>query len=586
MSNIRNFLITAHIDHGKSTLADRMLEITGTVHKREMQAQFLDQMDIERERGITIKMAPVRMLYTINAIPYTLNLIDTPGHSDFAYEVSRALFAVEGAILLVDSTQGIQAQTLANFHAAKRVNLKIIGAVSKIDMNPVSVETIIADMAKLIGCEPGEIYRVSGKTGEGVPELLDAVINKLPPPQKPPEVGDKKAALIFDSFYDDHKGIVTHVRVFGGTFKRDDTVKLAAVNELLKIKEVGYFSPKLRTCDVLREGEIGYIATGIKDPNKLKIGDTIGEVLLSGYKEPKPVVFVALYPNEESDYEDFKSALHRLKLNDASFNFEPDMSEVLGRGFRCGFLGRLHFEIIAERLKREFNLQTISSFPSVSYRVKIGGNWQEVKTPKDFPSDYDDAMEPIVKIEIVTPVAYLGSIMQLQNTFHLKNFSTESFQDYNIVTAKLPLSDLISDFDDKLKSVSSGYASFSYELSGEERADLTKLEILVAGEVVPGLTRIVRRDEAEREGRQMLTRLKDLLPKQQFAQSLQAQSFGRILAREDIPAMKKDVTGYLYGGDRTRKMKLWKKQQRGKKRLKVTGRVEIEPSVFKELLKR
>ncbi len=755
MQNIRNFLITAHIDHGKSTLADRMLEITGTIEKRQMQAQFLDQMDIERERGITIKMAPVRMIYhphrrttqtstqnnaetegegllyadltynirgaafevrrrlglghkesiyhnalieefkkknlkfeseksigifyegkkigsykpdfilenkiliELKALPeigrpqteqlwsylkgseyslalfinfgstdldikrvvyesarlqrdsalfprssaqveeYILNLIDTPGHSDFAYEVSRALFAVEGAILLVDATQGIQAQTLANFHAARRANLKIIGAVSKIDMlqaltnadgtrKNAELEKVIHDTAKLIGCEPREIYRVSGKTGEGVKELLDAVINKLPPPKKPPEVGDKKAALIFDSFYDDHKGIVTHVRVFGGTFKRDDTVKLAAVNESLKVKEVGYFSPKLTTCDVVSEGEIGYVATGIKDPDKLKIGDTLGEVRLPGYKEPKPVVFVALYPNEESDYDDFKSALNRLRLNDASFNFEPDMSEVLGRGFRCGFLGRLHFEIIAERLKREFNMQTVSSFPSVSHKVKVKGEWKEVKTPKDFPVDYEAAMEPVVKIEIVTPAAYLGNIMQLQNIFHLKDLNAESFEDYVIITARLPLTDLISDFDDKLKSVSSGFASFSYELTGEEKADLTKLEILVAEEVVPGLTRVVRRDEAESEGRRMLTKLKDLLPKQQFTQALQARAFGRILARENISAMKKDVTGYLYGGDRTRKMKLWKKQQRGKKRLREagTGRVNIEPSVFKELLKK
>ncbi|MDP1689108.1 MAG: translation elongation factor 4 [bacterium] len=582
MSNIRNFLITAHIDHGKSTLADRMLEITGTIEKRQMQAQFLDQMDIERERGITIKMAPVKMVYK----DHILNLIDTPGHSDFTYEVSRALYAVEGVILLVDSTQGIQAQTLANFYMAKRAGLKIIGALSKIDAHPKDLEAILKDTAKLIGCSPEDIYRVSGKTGEGVEALLDAVIKELPPPKKPELIGNQEAALVFDSMYDDHKGIVAHVRVFGGSFKRDDATKLVAADTHFKIKEVGYFVPKLKTGDVLNEGEIGYIATGIKDPDKLNIGDTIGEIGLPGHQLPKPVVFAALYPSEESDYDDLKSALHRLRLNDVSFNFEPEMSEVLGRGFRCGFLGRLHFEIITERLKREFNLETVSSFPSVSYRVKISKEWVEVKTPKDFPEDYEAAEEPIVHIEIVTPPTYLGSVFMLQNIFHLNNLNTESFGDYMIVRGKMPLTDLVSDFDDKLKSVSSGFASFSYELGGYETANLTKLEILVASEVVPGLTRIVRKDEAESEARIMVERLKDLLPKAQFVQAIQGRAMGRIVARENIAALKKDVTGYLYGGDRTRKMKLWKKQARGKKRLKATGRVEIPPSVFKELLKK
>jgi len=582
MTHIRNFVIIAHIDHGKSTLADRMLELTETVEKRSMKAQYLDQMDLERERGITIKMAPVRMKYG----DFILNLIDTPGHSDFAYEVSRALLAVEGAILLVDATQGIQAQTLSNFNFAKKAGLKIIGAVNKIDMNPAHMEAIIADVAKLIGCSEDEIHKVSGKTGAGVKELLDDVIVKVPPPKDNSILGGKRGALIFDSHYDDHKGIVANVRVFGGSFKRDDTTKLVVANAVFKVKEVGYFTPKLKTGEELTGGEIGYIATGLKDPDKLNIGDTIGEVALPGYKEPKPVVFVALYPSEESDYDDLKSALHRLRLNDASFNFEPDMSEVLGRGFRCGFLGRLHFEIITERLKREFNLETVSSFPSVSYRVKIKGVWVEAKTPKDFPDDYDEAQEPMVIIEMVTPPEYLGSIWQLQNVFHLKDLNTEPFGDYVVVRGLMPLTDLVSDFDDKLKSATSGFASFSYELGEYERAELTKLEILVASDVVPGLTRIVRKDEAEREGRAMLTKLKDLLSKQQFAQALQAKALGRVLARENIAALKKDVTGYLYGGDRTRKMKLWKKQQRGKKRLKATGRVDIEPRVFKELLKK
>lgn len=592
-SNIRNFVIIAHIDHGKSTLADRFLEITGTVEKHAMKAQYLDQMDLERERGITIKMAPVRMIYK----EYILNLIDTPGHSDFSYEVSRALLAVEGAILLVDATQGIQAQTLSNFNFAKKAGLKIIGAVNKIDMiqartnadgmlTNAELEKIIRDVARLLGCAEDEIHKISGKTGEGVEKLLEDVIQKVPPPKSIASLLGKSGALVFDSLYDDHKGVVAHVRVFGGSFKRDDNTKLVAADAHFKIKEVGYFSPKLKTSEILLEGEIGYIATGIKDADKLKIGDTIGDSQLPGYREPKPVVFAALYPNEETDYEDLKSALHRLRLNDASFSFEPDMSEVLGRGFRCGFLGRLHFEIITERLKREFNLETISSFPSVSYRAKINNEWIEIKTPKDFPDDYEAAEEPIVKIEIVTPPDYLGRVFELQNVFHLKKLNTQSFGDYMIVRGNMPLTDLVSDFDDKLKSISSGFASFSYEFLGYELANLTKLEILVAEDLVSGLTRVVRRDEAEREGRSMLTKLRDLLPKQQFSQALQAKAMGRILARENISALKKDVTGYLYGGDRTRKMKLWKKQARGKKRLKSMGRVEIAPSVFKELLKK
>ncbi|MDP3956614.1 MAG: translation elongation factor 4 [bacterium] len=594
--NIRNFVIVAHIDHGKSTLADRFLEITGTVEARAMKAQYLDSMDLERERGITIKMTPVRMEFEGTI----LNLIDTPGHSDFGYEVSRALLAVEGAILLVDASQGIQAQTLANFHSAKKAGLTIIGAVNKIDLNPPQAGKIIADLALLLEVAPEKIYKVSGKTGEGVPELLRAVIQEVPPPrtyadltqtsalgQRESESSQRQsAALIFDSFYDDHKGIIAYVRVFGGKFKVGDETKLVMANEKFKIKELGFFRPKLMPANEIVSGEIGYMATGLKDPNTLKIGDTIGDKALPGYQEPKPVVFVAIYPHEDSDYDDLKTALYRLKLNDASFTFEPDMSEVLGRGFKCGFLGRLHFEIITARLEREFNLKTVNSFPSVAYRVKIRGEWREIKNPKDFPDDYEAVMEPMVRLEILTPAGYLGDIMAMQSRYRLTGLGTKNFGDYIIVSADLPLADLISDFDDKLKSISQGYASFSYELSAEAKADLAKLEILVANEIVPGLTRVVVKSEVEREGRNMVEKLKELLPKQQFAQALQAKAGSRIIARENIPALKKDVTGYLYGGDRTRKMKLWKKQARGKERLKKTGRVTLSADVFKELLKK
>lgn len=639
--NIRNFCIIAHIDHGKSTLADRFLELTKTVEAREMKPQYLDQLDLERERGITIKMTPVRMVCDLKQLlfsdisekekeinfnvenqkdcKYILNLIDTPGHSDFTYEVSRALAAVEGAVLLVDSTQGIQAQTLANFELARKAGLKIIGAVNKIDLNPPNLEEVIFDIANLLGCDREEIYRVSAKTGENIDKLLRAIVEKFPPPitqnfsTKNNEEGLERIsrALVFDSLYDDHKGIIAFVRVFEGKFETNKELILLAGRTKFRAKEVGYFSPAFKSTGFLEAGEIGYIATGIKSPDKLKIGDTIlcfdgllrskeskkaldfeGEAYknfaLPGFREPKPVVFVSLYPKEEAKYDDLKNALYRLKLNDSSFVFEPEVSEVLGRGFKCGFLGRLHFEIITERLKREFDLETTSSFPTVEYRVRKKDNWQIIRSPENFPTDYDEAREPIVNLEILTPKEYLGEVLNLQKHFRLSEIVTTNFgRDYIIIKATLPLVDLIFDFDDRLKSISRGYASFSYEIDGDLPADLVKLEILVAGEVVPGLTRIVTKKEAENIGRQTVEKLKNLLPKQQFAQAIQARALGRIIAREDIPALKK-LLGYFgkTGGDRTRKLKLWEKQKRGKERLKKIGKVRISPEVFREILKK
>lgn len=590
MKNIRNFVIIAHIDHGKSTLADRLLEATSTVEARRMRPQYLDQMELERERGITIKMAPVRMAYTLNAIPYTLNLIDTPGHSDFAYEVSRALAAVEGAVLLVDATQGIQAQTLANFENAKKAGLTIIGAVNKIDLNPPMQDDVILDLATLLNCSPDDILRVSGKTGEGVPVLLETIVAEVPPPREGNGTAGRQA-LIFDSRYDDHKGAIAFVRVFGGQFRAGEEFALIAAKEQGRAKEVGYFHPELIATDALHLGEIGYIATGIKEPGKIRIGDTIvapgsASLALPGYEEPRPVVFVAFYPSEESDHDDLKRALEELKLSDSALQFEPEVSEVLGRGFTCGFLGRLHFEITAERLLREFDLKTVNSFPSVTYRVKEGTGWRTVKHPKDFPDNPDQVLQPMVKVEILTPPGFLGNVLRLKEKFHMSDIRTETLFHKGLVRAQLPLADLIRDFDDNLKSLSGGYASLNYELAGEAPGDVVKLEILVANEVVPGLTRIVAKDEMEREGRTMVERLKELLPRQQFAQAIQAKARGRIIARETIPAFRKDVTGYLYGGDRTRKMKLWKKQKRGKERLQEAGRVELPPGVFKELLKK
>ena len=581
-NKIRNFCIIAHIDHGKSTLADRFLEVTETVSPHKMRAQYLDALELERERGITIKMAPVRMGYKFEDENYSLNLIDTPGHSDFSYEVSRALKAVEGAILLVDATQGIQAQTLANLETAKHAGLKIIGALNKVDLKPAGMDELQIELADLIKVSPHEIHRVSGRSGEGIEELLDEVVRSVPPPS----LNSKRAALIFSSLYDDHKGIIAFVRVFGGEFKRDDPVELKAVHRHFKIKEVGYFSPEFTVSKSLTAGEVGYIATGIKEPDAVRVGDTIGEEALVGYQAPTPVMFVSLYPIDASEYDDLKVALNKLKLNDASLSFTADFSEVLGRGFKCGFLGRLHFEITTQRLEQELNLEVVSSFPSVAYRVLTVTGEKLIENPKDFPENYLKAWEPYVKVKMLAPQRFLGSLLELTRAFRFGEIRTQTFSEHIQLTADLPLSDLILDFDDRLKSASQGFASFSYELSEFKEAKVKKLDILVAGEAVPGLSRIVPEASLESEARKMAERLKDLLPRQQFAQAIQAVAGGKIIAREDIPALKKNVAGNLYGGDRTRKMKLWKKQEKGKKKLKERGRVTIAPEVFRELLKK
>jgi GTP-binding protein LepA len=607
-NNIRNFCIIAHIDHGKSTLADRMLEVTGTVEKRKMKEQYLDQMDLERERGITIKMTPVRMIYQNE---YTLNLIDTPGHSDFSYEVSRALAAVDGAVLLVDASQGIQAQTLANYNYAKKAGLKIIGAINKIDLDPIGAEDVIKNLANLIEQEEKDILKVSGKTGEGVEELLKIIVEKIPAPSSEKErdchvplaMTEKNVfqALVFDSFYHEHKGIVANVRVFNGSIDRGDDGFLIAAKTKFKIKELGHFSPQLINDEIIETGQIGYIATGLKDPEILKIGDTITKFdtrisdfdsfALSGYKEPQPLVFVSFYPEEADDYEDLKIALEKLKLNDSALRFEPDFNEFLGRGFKCGFLGRLHFEITAERLEREFNIQTINSFPSVSYKVKTRlDKWIVANTPKDFPEDYTEVLEPVSNIEIISPSEYLGAVLGLQQTFRLRNVTTSSLGNSIILSGTLPLAELIRDFDDQLKSVSAGFASLSYDISDYQKTKITKLEILVAGHNIGGLTRIVYKEDVEREARKTVLKLKDLLPRQQFVQAIQAVSNSKIIARETIPAFKKELGNFgKNGGDRTRKMKLWKKQQEGKVRLKERGmksKINVPTKIFKELLKK
>lgn len=590
MNKIRNFVIIAHIDHGKSTLADRMLEVTGTVEKRKMKEQYLDQMDLERERGITIKMAPVRMRYK----DYVLNLIDTPGHSDFSYEVSRALAAVEGAVLLVDATKGVQAQTLSNFRAAKKTGLTIIGAVNKIDAPSARTEEAIHELALLLEANPEDILKISAKTGEGVEELLDVLIEKVPAPQEKGEFG---RALIFDSLYDDHRGILAYVRVRSGSFDTVSESELVATRTYFKSKEIGYFAPKPTSCGKLSAGEIGYIATNLKEPEKVKIGDTVahggltgqgGEKnLLAGYKEPAPVVFIAFYPDGATKFEDLKRALERLRLTDAALTLEPDANEALGRGMKVGFLGQLHFDIIATRLKREFNLDFLTSFPSIAYRVKDIRGERVIKEPHAFPDNPEKVWEPVIAVEIVTPPKYLQGILALQNNYSLAITNTETVGENLVLHGSMPLSQLIRDFDDQLKSLSAGFASFSYELAGEQETDAEKMEILVAEEVVDALTRIVPKKDVEREARHTVERLKELLDKQQFSQAIQARVRGRIIARETIGAMKKKLGDFgKNGGDVTRKMKLWRKQERGKERLQASARVNVPVEVFREILKK
>jgi GTP-binding protein LepA len=683
--NIRNFVIIAHIDSGKSTLADRLLEITGTVPMRSMRAQYLDRMPLERERGITIKMAPVRMEYQGNI----LNLIDTPGHSDFSYEVSRALIAVEGAILLIDGTKGVQAQTLSNLRAAQKAGLTIIPAVNKIDLGLSQIEKVVDATAELLGVSRESIFKISAKTGAGVKELLDEVVRSVPTPKNMSHisVSHVSRALIFDSLYDDHKGIIANVRVFEGEFKTED-MRLIASGVNFKPKEVGFFSPDLTVADVIKTGEIGYIATGLKEPAMVKIGDTIiamplthadssadsrgqafsareknqgqrqsassqrmsaSELALPGYKEVGPVVFISFYPDGGTKFDDLKRAFEKLRLNDAALSFEPDSNEALGRGLKVGFLGQLHFEITSSRLVSEYNLEFLTSFPSIAYRVLLrnhtdsrglntdhDGNKSSpdalaagkqgqyrsvssqsrsviVKQPQDFPDKPEKVWEPLVALEILTPQSYLSSVLSLQTVFDLSIAELKNIGENLLIEAKMPLRELIRDFDDRLKSASQGYASFTYELSGSpsqispamqgvdsqklptsgetwegwQETEVEKLEILVVDEVIPALTRIVPKKDLEREGRQTAERLKGLLPQEQFSQAIQARSQGRIIARETIPAMKKELGNFgKNGGDRTRKMKLWKKQQRGKERLQENARVNISPEVFREILKK
>ena len=598
MENIRNFCIISHIDHGKSTLADRFLELTGTVPKTKMREQFLDSMDLERGRGITIKMHPVRMEYTFDLKPYILNLIDTPGHIDFNYEVSRSLAAVEGAILLVDATKGIQAQTIHNLDLAKRQNLLIIPVVNKIDLPQAKIEETKTSLVQLLNVSEKEIFEISAKYGTNVEKLLEAVIKKIPCPKG--NIEKPFRALIFDSKYDPYKGIVAFVRVVDGKIELGSKIYLIQSKSEGEVKELGYFKPEFQAVKELKSGEIGYLATGIKEPGKIRVGETITShsvtqslshlvESLPGYKVPKPVVFASIYPENPDDFENLKEALSRLKLNDSSFTFEPESKEALGRGFRCGFLGSLHTEIVSERLKSEFDLNLIISTPSVVFKIIDHKNKEFlVFSPSDWPNpaEIKEAREPWAKLEIITPSQYLGRVLEILNNLKGKAIETKYFgTDKILLIYEVPFKEIISGFYDNLKGVSQGFASMNYEILGYKKGDLVKLEILIAGRKEEAFSKIVYKDEAHKNGKKIAEKLKEVLPRQLFSVSIQAVVSGKVVARETISANRRDVIAPLYGGDYTRKRKLLEKQKKGKKELKEKGRIRIPSRVFLEIFK-
>ena len=588
-AQIRNFCIIAHIDHGKSTLADRMLGITGVVEDRNMRAQYLDRMDIERERGITIKSQAVRLPWRsgIDGQDYILNMIDTPGHVDFTYEVSRSLAACEGAILLVDCAQGIEAQTLANLYLAMENNLTIIPVLNKIDLPAAQPEKFAIELANLIGCKPEDCLRVSGKTGEGVEVLLDQIVKQLPPP-----VGDPKAptrALIFDSVYDSYRGVVTYVRVIDGHLSPRDQIQMYSTGVRHEMLEVGVISPEPIASKGLGVGEVGYLITGVKDVRQSRVGDTVttynnpATVALAGYKDPKPMVFSGLFPLDGAEYPMLREALDKLQLNDAALVFEPESSAALGFGFRCGFLGLLHMEIVRERLEREAGLTLISTAPSVVYNVTLeDGKDLVVTNPSEYPDGkIFEVKEPIVKATILAPSEFIGTIMELcQQRRGVQKGMDYLSEDRIEIRYTLPLAEIVFDFFDQLKSRTRGYASLDYEPIGEEPGDLVKVDILLQGEKVDAFSQIVHRDKAYTYGVKMTEKLRELIPRQQFEVPIQAAIGAKIIARENIRAIRKDVLAKCYGGDITRKRKLLEKQKEGKKRMKMVGRVEVPQEAF------
>jgi len=588
-TEIRNFCIIAHIDHGKSTLADRLLEVTGTVQKRDMQAQLLDSMDLEREKGITIKLQPVRMHYK----DVQLNLIDTPGHVDFSYEVSRSLQACEGALLVVDSTQGIQAQTLANVYLAMEANLTIIPVLNKIDLPAADVERVAHEIMDLLGCRREDILAVSAKTGQGVPGVLDAVIEKIPAPVI--QAASATRALIFDSQYDEYRGVILYVRVLDGNLPKNAEITMMAADSQGIALEVGALKPKMTPTPTLESGEIGYIVTNLKSVSEARVGDTVTLTKnpategLAGYKEVRPFVYAGVFPSTAEEYPALKDALEKLTLNDAALQYTPENSQVLGHGFRIGFLGLLHMEIVKERLERSHHIELIITNPSTDYELTLlDGSETTIQSAAELPDPVKitQIREPWIKGEIVTPQKYIGVVLQLivNGRGNQKNISYVD-SELALISFEAPLANMLTDFYDQLKSITSGYGSFNYELDNYRAGDLARLDFLIAGEKADALSVMVHKSEAERMGREMTARLKEVIPKQLFVVSVQAAIGGRILARENIPALKKNVTGHLYGGDVSRKKKLWAKQKEGKKRLKKFGKVEIPAEAFVVLLK-
>ncbi len=593
MKHIRNFSIIAHIDHGKSTLADRLLEYTGTVEKREMQDQLLDGMDLERERGITIKSHPVRMNYKAQSgEDYQINLIDTPGHVDFNYEVSRSLGACEGALLLIDATQGVQAQTVANVNLAFKENLHIIPLINKIDLPAANLELCYEQMEEVLAIPREEALLVSGKTGEGVPELFEAVVDRIPAPV---EREGNPSALIFDSTYDSYRGVVVYVRVMSGSFRRGDRMKLFSTGLESEIKEVGFFSPEMRAAECLSAGEVGYLIPNIKSPSDTKIGDTVTlsrmpcEEPLPGFKEVRPMVFSGIYPIDSADYDQLKFSMSKLQLNDAAFIYQAESSAALGFGFRCGFLGLLHMEIIQERLRREYNMDIIATYPSVIYHVYLkDGSMVEVDNPVYLPdpSGIDRIEEPLIAAHLMLPNTYIGDVMNLIMSKRGICTRTDSVDaNHVIITAELPMHEILIDFHDKLKSITRGYGSMDYEPAGYRADKLVKLDILVNGEPVDAFASIVHADMAYGRGRQICERLKDVIPAQQFQIAIQAAIGGKVVARETIRQLRKNVLAKCYGGDITRKRKLLEKQKEGKKRMKMIGQVNIPQEAFVAVLR-
>jgi GTP-binding protein LepA len=593
MQDIRNFSIIAHIDHGKSTLADRILELTGTVDPAKMRAQVLDSMDLERERGITIKAQAVRVGYrAADGKAYRLHLIDTPGHVDFSYEVSRSLAACEGALLVVDAAQGVEAQTVANTYAAVEAGLELIPVLNKVDLPSAEPDVVAGQITDLIGGDPDDVLRISAKTGEGVGELLEAIVERIPPPRGEPEAPAR--ALIFDSEFDQYRGVVAYVRMVDGRFSSREAIAAMQAGTEAEIDEMGHLVPELRAADEMSAGEVGYVITGIKDVALLRVGDTLTSRAgpaaepLPGYREVKPVVFCGLFPIDTDQYEDLRDALERLALNDAALSYEPETSEALGFGFRCGFLGLLHMDIVRERLEREYDLELLATTPNVRYEARMrGGELIEVRSPAEMPEPdaVEEILEPFILATIVTPSEYVGAVMELcqgrrGTHMDLHYLSPERVQ----LQYELPLAEIVLDFYDQLKSGTRGYASLDYEPIGQRASDLVKLDVLLAGDRVDALSIIVHRDKAYPAGKALVERLQRTIPRQLFDVPVQAAIGSRVLARETVKALRKDVTAKLYGGDVTRKRKLLEKQKSGKKRMKQVGRVEVPQEAFLSVL--